>query len=190
MSTEFGFGGLGSLYDILSKCSARPRYALLLLQLVAELADGNGQAGPFIDTGSEKLLLRDWLSIQLNPLSERCGKRPIMEARIKAEAASALTGDAEEDAAMIRRNMEQRARVVGRANVSRSISDLVKAGLMTRYYSGYATDHCNRGGGRHAVYVVAPNVLRLLRPDARNVSKRPSPLARQGDLFDLRQNPV
>ena len=43
---------------------------------------------------------------------------------------------------------------------------------MTRHYAGYATNHKNRGGGRHAVYVIKPGVLALLR--------KPAPLRRQG----------
>jgi hypothetical protein len=34
---------------------------------------------------------------------------------------------------------------------------------MSRFYAGYATHHANRGGGRHAVYVIKPFVLQLLR---------------------------
>ncbi|MFX7764034.1 hypothetical protein ABTK05_20465, partial [Acinetobacter baumannii] len=79
--------------------------------------------------------------------------------------------------------VEEQVQAVGRANVSRAISDLVRAGLMSRHYAGYATNHKNRGGGRHAVYVVKPGVLALLR--------KPAPLRRtgltaanpQGELF-------
>ncbi|MGC1470864.1 MAG: hypothetical protein WA793_15920, partial [Sphingorhabdus sp.] len=57
---------------------------------------------------------------------------------------------------------------------SRAISDLVKAGYLSRHYAGYATNHSNRGGGRHAVYVVQPHILKVLGhriappPPARN----------------------
>jgi len=62
--------------------------------------------------------------------------------------------------------VEEQAIAVGRTNVSRAISDLVRAGMMTRHYEGYATNHENRGGGRHAVYVVAPHVLELQQRSA------------------------
>ena len=78
-----------------------------------------------------------------------------------ASTAAVLTLAARIDAAV-----EEQVQAVGRANVSRAISDLVRAGLMTRHYAGYATNHKNRGGGRHVVYVVKPAVLRLLRRPA------------------------
>jgi hypothetical protein len=59
----------------------------------------------------------------------------------------------------------------------------VRAGFLTRHYAGYATNHRNRGGGRHAVYVVEPAVLRLLRRPAEHPSgKQPRP-SHQGELF-------
>ncbi len=91
---------------------------------------------------------------------------------LKRIRAGEPTGDAKRDAARIEAAVEEQVQAVGRANVSRAISDLVRAGLMTRHYAGYATNHKNRGGGRHAVYVVKPSVLALLR--------KPAPLRRQG----------
>ena len=73
--------------------------------------------------------------------------------------------------------------MIGRANISRAISDLVRAGLVTRHYAGYATNHQNRGGRRHAVYVVRPNVLRLLRRPAITDSAIVPSAQRQGELF-------
>ena len=43
--------GVGGIYAVLVEASNRPRYAFLVLQLVAEIADGRGQAGPFVAQG-------------------------------------------------------------------------------------------------------------------------------------------
>lgn len=61
--------------------------------------------------------------------------------------------------------------VVGRTDVSRAISDLERARLVSRHCSGCAANHTNRGGGYQAVYVVKPTVLRLLRR-LRSLDKR------------------
>ncbi len=104
----------------------------------------------------------------LPALADERAARTARGAALKDE----LTGDAIRNAARIEAAVEEQVQAVGRANVSRAISDLVRAGLMTRHYAGYATNHKNRGGGRHAVYVVKPGVLALLR--------KPAPLRRQG----------
>ena len=175
--------GIGGIYAVLVEASSRPRYAFLVLQLVAEAADVRGQAGPFIAQGGVPMLLREWLCSQLLPMSEQPARRAALRARVVAALKDELTGDAERDATRIDAAVEEQVQAVGRANVSRAISELVRAGLMTRHYAGYATNHQNRGGGRHAVYVVKPGVLALLRKPA--PLRRPVSLAAnpQGELF-------
>ena len=183
MERQAQITGVGGIYAVLAEVSSRPRYAFLVLQLVAEAADGRGQAGPFVCRDGKPALLRDWLCTQLLPMSEQPARRAALRARVAATLKDQLTGDAEHDATRIDAAVEEQVQAVGRANVSRAISDLVRAGLMTRHYAGYATNHKNRGGGRHAVYVVKPGVLALLR--------KPAPLRRpgtpaanpQGELF-------
>ena len=175
--------GVGGIYAVLVEASNRPRYAFLVLQLVAEIADGRGQAGPFVAQGGVPVLLREWLCSQLLPMSAQPARRAALRARVAEGLKAELTGKPEFDRARIQVAVEEQVQAVGRANVSRAISDLVRAGLMSRHYAGYATNHKNRGGGRHAVYVVKPGVLALLR--------KPAPLRRtgltaanpQGELF-------
>lgn len=175
--------GVGGIYAVLSEVSRRPRYAFLVLQLVAEIADGEGRAGPHVRTGAQPVLLREWLCTQLLPMSEQTVRRAALRARVTALLAAELTGNSRADRQRIDDAVEQQVLNVGRANISRAISDLVRAGLVTRHYAGYTTDHPNRGGGRNAVYVVRPHVLRLLRrpvvaQDCVSVS-----VIRQGELF-------
>ena len=61
MEQQTPITGVGGIYAVLAEVSNRPRYAFLVLQLVAEAADGRGQAGPFIAQGGVPTLLREWL---------------------------------------------------------------------------------------------------------------------------------
>jgi len=116
-------------------------------------------------------------------LSEQQGRRAALRARVAASLGRELSGDETRDAAQIDQAVEEQVLAVGRANVSRAISDLARAGLVTRHYAGYATNHRNRGGGRHAVYVVNPAVLKLLRRPAPTHTAYAAPTTRQGELF-------
>jgi len=55
-----------------------------------------------------------------------------------------------------------RVRAAGKANLSRAVTELVKAGLLERHYEGYRVDHKNRGAQRHAVYTLAGSARTLL----------------------------
>jgi hypothetical protein len=123
------------------------------------------------------------------PLSSRDGRREAMRERVRASIADRLSGDEEADQALLDQELESQARNVGRQNVSRAISDLVKAGLVTRHYAGYATNHINRGAGRHAVYVLSPIALRALGKPAVTTESKPSLAFKavivQPDLFGM-----
>jgi hypothetical protein len=116
-------------------------------------------------------------------MSAQPARRAALRARVAEGLKAELTGKPEFDAARIEVAVEEQVQAVGRANVSRAISDLVRAGLMTRHYAGYATNHKNRGGGRHAVYVVKPSVLALLRKPAPLRRHGPGAANPQGELF-------
>ena len=120
--------GLGAIYARLAEASARPRYAFLVLGLIAEACGADGRAGPFVDRGEGPVALRDWIAAELLPLSAARRGRGAVEDQRDEEAALAI----------------------GKANVSRAVSDLVRAGLVKRHYAGRVTNHVNRGGGRLA----------------------------------------
>ncbi|MFD1765245.1 hypothetical protein ACFSAG_00115 [Sphingorhabdus buctiana] len=184
MQNHTHFSGIGSIFATLAKVSARPRYAFMVLQLVIEAADAKGRAGPLVRDGSNQpLYLRDWLCTQLLPLSERDDRRSALRARVVASLGDRLTGNIETDEAMIAEAVEEQVLAAGRSNISRAISDLVKAGILSRHYAGYATNHANRGGGRHAVYVVQPQILGALRPTALPTPRAVSRIPAQGQLF-------
>lgn len=95
------------------------------------------------------------LRTQLLPMSEQATRRAGLREHVTASLAGQLTGHTTIDTARIENAVEEQALAVGRANISRTISDLVR-------YAGYAIKHINRGGRRHAVYLVAPLVLSAL----------------------------
>ena len=152
---------LGTILATLAQASSRPRYAFMVLGLIAEAARSDGQAGPWVsvqrDEGrGERLALRDRLARQLLPLAAHDRRRATLRAKIAARIGSEEPTDI--DAALA-----EEALAIGRANVSRAVSDLVRAGLVRRHYAGRVTDHANRGGRRMAVYAVAPPVLNAIR---------------------------
>lgn len=168
---------LGSILAALASVSRRPRYSFLVLGLIAEAARPDGQAGPWVEVQpapedeptqrqpqedptkagqGPRLALRDWLARQLVPLAGRDHRRASLRARIAARIGS--SDPAEIDAALA-----QEALTIGKANVSRAVSDLVRAGLVRRHYAGRVTDHCNRGGRRLAVYQIEPPILNAIR---------------------------
>lgn len=167
--------GQAKVIALLAEHSKRPRYAFLVLQLIADKVDGRGRAGPFVRQGDMSCSIRDWLVSGLMPLSSRDGRREAMRERVIAQLAEQLTGDPQQDRAVIERELGAQALNVGRQNVSRAISDLVKAGLVTRHYAGYATSHVNRGAGRHAVYILSPMALAALGKPAQFTQESGSP---------------
>ncbi|MET0375818.1 MAG: hypothetical protein ABW128_16365 [Rhizorhabdus sp.] len=158
---------VGAILNRLSAQSARPRYAFLVLNLLSEAADARGEAGPFIRSERGAVPIRDWLTEQLMPVSARDGRRGKLRARLRAViAADGHADDARAIDAEVEAAVSQRALAVGKTNVSRAVSDLVRAGLVERHYAGWVKDHVNRGGGRHAVYTVAQDALAVMRGGA------------------------
>jgi hypothetical protein len=129
------------------------------------------------------VLVRDWLCRQLMPVSEQAGRRAALRERVMAQLGAKLSGDTNLDMRLIEAAVAEQVLAVGRANVSRAISELTRAGLLRRHYAGFATDHPNRGGGRRAVYELEPCIMRLFgRAETEPVVSRWS-RAVQGDLF-------
>jgi hypothetical protein len=183
MQNQMLSSNIGAMYATLARVSNRPRYAFLVLQLVTEAANAQGRAGPFVRHGEGVMLLRDWLCIQLLPMSEQGGRRAALRVRIIENLQGMLTGELAHDKLLIDDAVEEQVLAVGRANVSRAISDLVRAGFLSRHYAGYATNHANRGGGRHAVYVVEMGTLVALGKSVPYAQPRPLWPTVQGQLF-------
>ena len=150
---------LPALIERITDVSARPRYAFMVLNLIAKVAGKNsGSAGPYVIDQEQRIRLRDWLCDALIPVAKRDPRRLAIVEQVKAGlvAQQLLPADPTAAARMIDEEVKVRVRQSGRCNVSRAVSDLVRAGLIRRHYQGYRVDHHNRGAKREAVYTITP----------------------------------
>lgn len=156
---------LPDLVDRISTVSKRPRYALLVLKLIAQEAGSNGSVGPYVRGEQGRVPVRDWLCQALAPLAQRDCRRRAMIDTVRAGLETAAGQGADPRDIEQRLDAEVQARILrsGRSNVSRVVSDLVRAGLLHRHYQGYRVDHPNRGAQREAVYTITPEVKRALQ---------------------------
>ena len=143
--------------------SKRPRYAFMVLNLISEAAGPTGSVGPLVTGRGTTLPVRDWLSDALAPLAERDRRRGALGRRAASAIADGLPIDPAEASQHLAMEIEARVRRSGKTNVSRAVSDLVRAGLVRRHYAGWCKDHQNRGGQRQAVYTVDAEALAALR---------------------------
>jgi hypothetical protein len=143
-----------AVIERITELSARPRYTLLLLNLIARVADAKGSAGPYVLENGQRVGIRDWLAEAMSPLAQRDHRRLALVDRVAADLARRGLLPANDAEAKLAIDREVRERILqsGRCSVSRSVSDLVRAGLMRRWYQGFRVDHHNRGAQREAVY--------------------------------------
>lgn len=154
-----------SLMAAIATASKRPKFSYMLLQLLAEVADKKGSAGPSVVVNGDAVPVRDWLCDALVPMAQRTPwRRSTIEAvRAELEHADELPADPAEANRVVEERVRERVRQSGRCNVSRAVSDLCRGGLLRRHYQGYRVDHQNRGAQREAVYTIMPDALAALR---------------------------
>ena len=124
--------------------------------------------------------LTHWLCDGLAPMGGRDPRRIALAMRVEADfaAAGALPADPREASVVVEQELRDRVLASGKTNLSRAVSELVRAGLLRRHYAGDYVDHHNRGGQRHVVYTVVGRARCLL---ARSASP-PARDRRQGEL--------
>ena len=156
---------LPALIDHLTLVSERPRYALMVLNLIAKAAGASGAVGPYVREGDENIAVRDWLCDAVIPVAQRNHRRLAVVEKVRRELvlAEELPRDAAAAERLIDDRVQERVRRSQRCSISRAVSELVKAGLVTRHYQGYRVDHHNRGAQRQAVYTVTPEARRAIR---------------------------
>jgi hypothetical protein len=150
---------LPALIERIADVSPRPRYTFMVLNLIAKVAGANsGSAGPYVVEDDRRISLRDWLCDSLVPMAQRDPRRLRIVEEVKTSLLeqNALPQDRVEADRVIASEVRERVRRSGRCNVSRAVSDLVRAGLVRRHYQGYWVDHHNRGAQREAVYTITP----------------------------------
>lgn len=148
---------LPDLIERIADVSSRPRYAFMVLNLIAKVANSNsGSAGPYVLDQDRRVPLRDWLCDSLVPMAKRDARRLAIVAEVRAslDQANMLPSDANAADRLVEEEVRARVRRSGRCNVSRAVSDLVRAGLVRRHYQGFRVDHHNRGAQREAVYTL------------------------------------
>jgi len=151
---------LPAVLERLSRMSSRPRYTFMVLNLIARAAGRSASAGPYVEDNGRAVPVRDWLSGALLPMAHRDGRRRAVVDQVRRDLERNGTLPSDHAAAEQLVADEVRARLLhsGRTNVSRAVSDLVRAGLLQRHYQGYCVDHRNRGAQREAVYTIIPSV--------------------------------
>lgn len=163
------------LLEVLAHNSARPRYAFMVLNLIAKAAGANGSAGPDVVQGGAVTPLRDWLCDALTPMGHREPGRIVLAHKVRQDlaAAGSLPADPDEAERLVDEETRSRIRTSSKTNISRAVSDLVRAGMIVRHYQGYRVDHHNRGAQRQAVYTLTPVARRLLKADPQPVTAPP-----------------
>lgn len=154
-----------TLVEKIMNVSARPRYTMIVLNLLAKVADRDGVAGPYILDDGKAVPVRDWLGQAMIPMAQRHHRRQVMRQTMLDELAAQGTvpAGAEQLEQALDEMMLERQQQSARCSVSRAVSDLVRAGLVQRHYQGYRVDHPNRGAQREAVYTLLPEVHAVLR---------------------------
>lgn len=145
---------VGHILAKLAEVSKRPRQAFVILNLISEVAGPDGRAGPWVDLDNSPILVRDWLGLQLLPLMSKSPARQQLRQRLRVAMKHDLPADPDAAEAMIDQAVRERALKTNKTIISRAVTDLEAAGLVTRRYEGYLRPHVNRGAQRHAVYIV------------------------------------
>lgn len=155
---------LPDLVERIATMTRRPRYALLVLELIARKAGRDGSLGPYVKTEEGRVPVRDWICQALAPLAKRDCRRLAMVEAVRKEVLSKAQHGTELAALESACAAQIQERIIrsGRTSVSRAVSDLVRAGLLRRHYQGYRIDHPNRGAQREAVYTILPEVRQAL----------------------------
>jgi hypothetical protein len=157
---------LPAILERLTEVCERPRYSFMVLNLIAQASAQDGAAGPYVRDGERFVPVRDWLCDALTPVARRDPRRLGIAGKVRKELEQngALPTDTMAAERLIEGEVHRRIRLSGRTNVSRAVSELVRAGFVRRHYQGYRVDHHNRGAQRQAVYTVTEEARRALSP--------------------------
>lgn len=175
-----GIQGMPDIVRTIAERSGRPRFTFMVLDLIARVARADGQAGPLVRDGEALVPIREWLAATIAPSGQRQHQRKATGERVRASLAARgeLPADPVQAQCVVDAQVDERARETGMTAISRAVSELVGAGLITRHYQGYCVDHENRGAQRHAVYTVTDAVRAALHPSVASSEHRRRPYVR------------
>ncbi len=113
-----------SLLEMLARSSSRPRYAFMVLNLIAQVSRSDGSAGPLVAKGGGLIPLRDWLCDALIPMGQRDPRRVALEERIRSDLAmsGALPIEAGQATAMVEDAIREQVRASGKTRRGREES--------------------------------------------------------------------
>lgn len=155
---------LPAILKRLTDVCERPRYSFIVLNLIAQVCNSAGAAGPYVRAGDALIPIREWLCDALMPVAQHASRRCVVAERVRKDLIlqGTMPKNSEEAELLIAKHVERRLRHSGLTNVSRAVSELVRAGFVQRHYQGYRVDHHNRGAQRQAVYTVDADVLKVI----------------------------
>lgn len=78
-----------ALLDTLAHVSERPRYAYMVLHLIAQAAGRVGRPGPLVAHPGGVTPIRDWLCDALSPMAHGDPRRIALTGKVRAELAQA-----------------------------------------------------------------------------------------------------
>ena len=79
---------LPSLLERLAAVSSRPRYAYMVLNLIAQAAGQSNSAGPYVRENGRVTPVRDWLSDALLPMAQRDFRRRAVVEQVRCDLES------------------------------------------------------------------------------------------------------
>ncbi len=155
------------LTKLFSTCE-RPNHAEKLFFRVCSLANHKGIFGPLVAIGGEEIPVREALARLLrqeNLYKRRDGhKRKEVYAEVVREMVAGGEEIAEDVVSLrVSEKLEELSLQSLKRNISTTMRELDNAGLIKRHYGGKWSDNPNRGGGRHAVYKIAPWAIEVVQ---------------------------
>src|SRR3546814_17878745 len=132
-----------SLLEMLARSSSRPRYAFMVLNLIAQVSRSDGSAGPLVAKGGGLIPLRDWLCDALTPMGQRDPRRVALEERIRTDLAMSgiLPADVDRATAIVEDALREQLRPSGKTNSSRAVSERARYGFLQRRHQGKFLRH-------------------------------------------------
>jgi hypothetical protein len=76
---------VAAVLETLATVSSRPRYAFMLLNLIAQVAGPDGSAGPWVRRNDGLVSLRDWLCDALTPMAQRGPRSITLAERVESD---------------------------------------------------------------------------------------------------------
>lgn len=134
----------------------------MVRNLIAQASAETGLTGPFVANSGTLVPAREWLCDATAPMTQRGWSSLKIVARSRPEFFHACKSprDAGLASALTEAIVERRVRFSGHTNVSRTTSEIFRAGLLHRHPQRFRVDRQNRQTQHHALYGLNPKAHR------------------------------